>query len=660
MEPNFLLADELDYELRIRGAVVRGGVDIKRSILRGHLQCEKVKEVNYPPIEMDFQEEIMVCQNKMGTLEDMINFFYSDKRHPDYRRIKARLMHLKNRIDRLIITTIAQSNVKVELATRVVLLVDKLETKVSGYEPPCTSTSKPKEPNADVNLISLCDEDEGSGSEESPLRTGNAFSKTISSRNPRRVSFVEQFAAESTNLLDSRDMGQANCNTPSLVCSPIDTRQPVSSHVAAVDHVSGRVVDSRPLMVSSTLSAPHMPNQNDYININATYARHEDDLCYRGPSQDDNHAKLSGCLGMDYIPRFSRFPGDMFDDHMPQHTQQNQRIHHLRDGNSMPNNVFEKNQFLNPNSKNSQSFLPTFYHQQTTNQNIIQISRSNLKYSGRNQSLHGFLEKVEEFCLARNISKSSLLNFAHELFEGEALIWFRSHRDNIISWNDLINKLRLDFLPCDYEADLWDEVRARTQGNNERSLIYIAVMENLFQRFVHPVEESVKLRLIIRNLQPYFQGQLALSMPRTLLELKNLCRILEDVKTRTSRFHEPPPFSSNTLEPELAYRRFSNTKTKANINEISQFITETDSETDNQCRNREVTAMNNATVFKAAMCWNCGDPNHVFRRCTKPRTLFCYGCGKKNVTRPKCPTCNSKNANVAGLMSAGPALDLLQ
>ncbi|CAG9763611.1 unnamed protein product [Ceutorhynchus assimilis] len=331
----------------------------------------------------------------------------------------------------------------------------------------------------------------------------------------------------------------------------------------------------------------------------------------------------------------------------------------------------QPSRFPNFHSSNLQSQYPNFAQHSShyfNNSRIPAFDRINLKFGGKGQSLHSFLEKVEEFSLSHRISREHLLNFAHEFFEGDALIWYRSIRSQIFTWNDLIYRLRLDFLPVDFEVAFWDEVRARTQGSNERPLIYIGIMENLFKRFINPVDEGTQLRLIMRNLLPYYQQQLVLRQPILLLELKSLCRILEDTKLRSESFQGPPLCNTSTLEPELAYRRdisdnnhhvkfqHSN-KPKFGTNEIniSQPSVSSESQDDlvnfeaqDNClkidnQNSKVEVLNLAST----KCWNCDQMGHAFPSCKLKRNVFCFSCGKKNITKPKCPNCKSKNGDQA-------------
>ncbi|KAK4885930.1 hypothetical protein RN001_002201 [Aquatica leii] len=100
--------------------------------------------------------------------------------------------------------------------------------------------------------------------------------------------------------------------------------------------------------------------------------------------------------------------------------------------------------------------------------------------------------------------------------------------------------LRRTFLPCDYENSLWDEIRNRTQGDNEPVAIYIAIMENLFKRFSSVPSEITRLSVIKGNLQPYLQSQLTLQLICSISELTRTCRLLEDSQVRTNKFKPPP------------------------------------------------------------------------------------------------------------------------
>jgi hypothetical protein len=48
------------------------------------------------------------------------------------------------------------------------------------------------------------------------------------------------------------------------------------------------------------------------------------------------------------------------------------------------------------------------------------------------------------------------------------------------------------------------------------------------------------------------------------------------------------------------------------------------------------------------LCWNCGESDHNFSACKKPKLKFCHRCGKKNVISKQC--CALKNPQGAVLI----------
>lgn len=159
MEVNYLHLDELNWELLVRGAVVQANMDTKRSILRGHLQSEKLEgKFSHPVIPIDFQAESVICQEKLGILEGMIGKFSHNKKHSEYKKINTKLLHLKNRINYLPCNTQIEANLRTELVTKNMLLLDHLEQKAT------------QNINSDENLLML-DEVPGPSHSSSPDST---------------------------------------------------------------------------------------------------------------------------------------------------------------------------------------------------------------------------------------------------------------------------------------------------------------------------------------------------------------------------------------------------------------------------------------------------------------------------------------------------------
>jgi hypothetical protein len=120
----------------------------------------------------------------------------------------------------------------------------------------------------------------------------------------------------------------------------------------------------------------------------------------------------------------------------------------------------------------------------------IPVCKWGITFSGKvlEMSVNSFLERVEEYRVARGVSTHELLASAIDLLEGPALIWYRSVRSTVHSWEEFVRLIRLEYLPFDYEHELWSEIRHRVQGAEESVGAYFACMINLFNRL--PVQSG--------------------------------------------------------------------------------------------------------------------------------------------------------------------------
>lgn len=212
-----------------------------------------------------------------------------------------------------------------------------------------------------------------------------------------------------------------------------------------------------------------------------------------------------------------------------------------------------------------------------------------------------------------------MLNCAFTLFSGTALTWFRAIRDSVFTWKDLTNKLRETYLSAEYEKDVWQDIRTRTQGVAEKCAIYIAVMQNLFNKLRSKPSENTCLKIIRRNMLPFIQNQLALSTIRTIDQLISKSRQVEDVYLRSLRIKPPPSQPNLVTETDLMYR-----KPRGQVNIVSEV------------GGREPIGSSRS------VCYNYREIGHFKRNCPHPPVRRCFKCGRLGQTIRSC-ACGSGN-----------------
>lgn len=88
-------------------------------------------------------------------------------------------------------------------------------------------------------------------------------------------------------------------------------------------------------------------------------------------------------------------------------------------------------------------------------------------------------------------------------------------------------------------------------------------MTNLFSR-LSKISESNRLKLMCRNLAPFYQSQLGLAEIKTIDELVEKGKKLELRRYFVDNY-VPPPRRNQTLEPDLAYIASSSTSSVSSI-----------------------------------------------------------------------------------------------
>lgn len=261
---------------------------------------------------------------------------------------------------------------------------------------------------------------------------------------------------------------------------------------------------------------------------------------------------------------------------------------------------------------------------------LVPISQWGVKFSGDHKmSINAFIERIDELKEARNATDEDLWRYSIDLFEGDALIWFRANKMYVTNWNELVILLKRTFQKPYFQDELLEEIKKRTQGKSESVIIYISIIQNMFNRLPNKVAESYKINLILKNLQPYYQRAICREEFSSISDLVNVLRIVERTKINCDNFIEPNA-SKSSLEPDLA---FKDPTTGVKIEEVKLIDIE------------EVKAHTSKDTKK---CWNCREIGHIFRNCSLPRQrLFCFKCGKFGTTSKEC-RCNQGNATGEG------------
>lgn len=585
MNIDYLHGDELEYELAIRGYPAEGTVAEKRSRLRPALRMEKEGIAFAKHGFIDFGEEIEVCTAKVKNLVEAVDQFNYSKTQTEVKKYRSRLLHIVGRLNRLVCPM--EDPRKGELLTKCGEISDFLEESTQLMQPVKVPEFGSVIPGAEASSFS------GTTTATNADVPNNSF-RQVASDQSRNTSLLDVDPTELETAISDLQVnfqthGTMSANTQAVMTgntttlsSVIPVSYPTSMSSATHGFGNWRTTGLGPVTCQASVPISSQPQQS----------------WQRGQQPQTASAVeyRKDCPKPFTAGQRVTFPEDS--------------VHGVVHG--VPEVV-------------THDRLRVFKT----------VSQWQLKFNGLT-GVNNFLEGVEELRMACGVTKTQLKGAAIVLFEGVALEWFRANVDHSHTWDNLVQMLRTAFLPGEYEEDIWADIRARTQGQQERVTTYISVMQNLFNKLGQKPSEEMRLRIIRRNLLPYIQQQLALTDFRTLPELTWACQRIEESQTRIDRFKPPPTNPMFVTERELMYnpRRYK---------QVSSIEVPTRVEASQNTCSSQATGATPRTVTKQT-CWNCRQAGHIKRNCTQPHRKHCYGCGMPNVIKATCPRCSSENA----------------
>ncbi|XP_045482795.1 uncharacterized protein LOC123686605 [Harmonia axyridis] len=304
----------------------------------------------------------------------------------------------------------------------------------------------------------------------------------------------------------------------------------------------------------------------------------------------------------------------------------------------------------------------------------VPIHKWNIYFDGTD-SVTGFIEEIERLAESRKTSLEQVFESIYELLRKDAKDWFIPRRGLFRNWDDFKNQLKEAFLPVNYEENLLDEIKKRMQGPDEKLLLYVTRMQNLFQKLTcNRPTESEQIRLIRQRLLPSLQQALAFQETTTYDELLKKGKIFELVQWQMGHYTKPPANPSLIDEPHLTYQQRRQRDYQANLHVLtedqvpkskpdsprpvsshgrienrrptgpgrSQLPSRSLEHTDNRSRNGNTSQDRTGSpaerrVTFQTQCFRCGKYGHLRRECQGTPKLFCSRCQRVGILSRDCP-----------------------
>lgn len=308
----------------------------------------------------------------------------------------------------------------------------------------------------------------------------------------------------------------------------------------------------------------------------------------------------------------------------------------LQNNNSYQNFNSQQN-FKNFNSRNSNSVSEESSSAIRPDRVTFIIQNWNIQFDGSCNRL-----SVDEFLYrVKTLTKEHLNNnFVHIcknlpiLLNGKAREWYWRYHKSVesIEWTEFCGALRAQFKDLRSNFDLMESIRSRKMKVGESFDAFYDSICSIADRLKNPIPEDEMVEILIRNLRPEIRQELLYVPIFTIAHLRKLAQMRE-----------------NLMNDEVFRKQISqklqipgnNMNSRRTVAEIQGEDFDSEEVKDNAC----VDALKrDPTKIK---CWNCDDFGHFWDDCLKERSIFCYGCGSKNVYKPQCARCANKKLSVA-------------
>lgn len=640
INPNDLLNDELDYELKIRCLPIDGSQETKRQLLK-HAQMEEVRKPKILRAKLSIVQEVEAIKGKVQDIKHAIQFF------PEPKYI-SRLRHCRLRVIRSNAMTREQKRMKDDFLAEIENLLDRYGNPIDRR-----GSQLPPNLNFDISEVAGQNVDAKSLLNFSQI---SGVNHSVHIQNQNTVGLDRNDQNES-GLLDEAVGGQE---------SSTSFDEDLNLLFAEFRHNSQRQeqIVQEPLL-------PYRRNQNVPQNPTGVQGENWKEEINRYIQQALEQqmsalmAKLNPILtnqraSTPVPPPSPPLPPPPPVDPQPNITSAQQphnqpttapylvNLEPTRPQQRFENPaLFQRNRVC-PNSIASHvSLAGDFEPVQADRPNYdsrnrwqVPVSKWRINFSGdsRGPTVTQFLNKVEILARNNKISDQELLSQANFFFKenSEAEEWYFTFCSKFTTWAGFKHLLRLRFEQPNKDMVIERQILDRRQQPNETFNAFLSSIEKLAQQLTKPLSEERKLNILIENMRDSYKPFLTIYRIERIEELTTICHGLDKSMYRTYSNYprNRMPQVNNVDEAEQAWEE--EVDQEEELNAIGQAMRRNKiSEKPKELAN--ANPKNVPEVENNILCWNCRQYGHFWRNCDRQKKIFCHFCGQMNYLTANCP-----------------------
>lgn len=269
------------------------------------------------------------------------------------------------------------------------------------------------------------------------------------------------------------------------------------------------------------------------------------------------------------------------------------------------------------------------------------VEKWKLRFTGEPRStmtVETFLYKAKKLAEREGVARHILLRDVHMLLEGAASDWFFTFVDDLNTWEDFETSISYRFGNPNKDQGIRTKIQERKQQRGEPFIAFVTEIEKMNRLLSKPLSNRRKFEVIWDNMRQHYRSKISIVEVKDLQQLTQLNYRIDAADPQlqsqgselTTGFQRRP---INQLDADGSDYESDQSINAINTRSANNFSRANRSSAEQTTR----TAQNGSTP---ASCWNCQGQGHTWRQCTRPRVIFCYGCGNLGRTIRSCERCS--------------------
>jgi hypothetical protein len=159
-----------------------------------------------------------------------------------------------------------------------------------------------------------------------------------------------------------------------------------------------------------------------------------------------------------------------------------------------------------------------------------------LKFSGGKDNVITWIDEIEQQFNVMHLSNTDKLNLIHICLKGEALHWFKQHKQKFTSWSTFIDEITKSFQSNLKQDVAFQKLKQYHQTVHQSVIQYYMEMTKLMKQADPDMNESTKIHYLVNGLRPSLSTETRRNYPKNSEEFLTNAKVAEELTALNTSF----------------------------------------------------------------------------------------------------------------------------